>query len=86
MQIEFVLNDEAICVDVPVGITLLGLLRDHLGLTGAKPGCEIGECGACSVLVDGRLVNSCLVLAHQVCGCSVVKASTIPKAARMTSS
>jgi len=72
MEIEFTLNGKPVKVDVPVGISLLKLLRDTLGLTGTKPGCEIGECGACSVLMNGRLVNSCLVLAHQVDGANVI--------------
>jgi aerobic carbon-monoxide dehydrogenase small subunit len=72
MEIKFTLNGAPVKVDAPVGISLLKLLRDTLGLTGAKPGCEIGECGACSVIVDNRLVNSCLLLAHQVDGSDVV--------------
>jgi len=67
-----VLNGSAVALDVPSGITLLALLRDHLGLTGSKPGCEIGECGACSVIVDGQVVNSCLMLAPQVHGRTVI--------------
>lgn len=51
--------------------TLLEALRDVLGLTGAKEGCGTGDCGACSVLLDGRLVCSCLVLAPEVAGRSV---------------
>jgi len=52
--------------------TLLELLRDHLLLTGAKRGCDVGDCGACTVLVDGKPVNACLMLAVQAGGRSVV--------------
>jgi carbon-monoxide dehydrogenase small subunit len=65
MRIEFTLNGSPVSVEAPAGISLLALLRDYLGLTGTKEGCGVGECGACSVLLDGRLVNSCLVLAPQ---------------------
>ena len=51
--------------------TLLEVLRDRLGLTGAKEGCGTGDCGACSVLLDGRVVASCLVLAAEVQGRAV---------------
>lgn len=51
--------------------SLLEVLRDVLGLTGAKEGCNNGNCGACNVLLDGVLVNSCLVLAVEVAGCRV---------------
>jgi carbon-monoxide dehydrogenase small subunit len=57
---------------IPANRTLLDLLRDHLGLLGTKCGCEIGECGACTVLLDGEPVNSCLVLAPQIAGREVV--------------
>lgn len=53
---------------VPAGLTLLDYLREYLGLTGTKKSCEEGECGACSVIVDGRLVYSCLMLAAQADG------------------
>lgn len=52
--------------------TLLGLLRNQLGLTGAKLGCDVGDCGACTVIIDGRSVNACLMLAAQADGCSVL--------------
>jgi carbon-monoxide dehydrogenase small subunit len=72
MKIEFTLNGEPVVVEAPACITLLHLLREDLGLTGAKPGCEVGECGACSVMLDGRVVNSCQLLAPQVHGREVI--------------
>src|SRR5512136_950980 len=72
MKIDFVLNGQPVNVEAPASLTLLKLLRDTLGLTGSKPGCEIGECGACSVLIDGQVVNACLTLAPQVNGRTVV--------------
>jgi carbon-monoxide dehydrogenase small subunit len=68
MRIDFLLNGSAVSVEVPDRTSLLSLLRDFQGLTGTKEGCGIGECGACSVLLDGRLVNSCLILAPQADG------------------
>ncbi len=56
-------NGEMREVEVDVRTTLLDLLREHLGLTGAKKGCDHGQCGACTVLVDGRRINACLSLA-----------------------
>jgi aerobic-type carbon monoxide dehydrogenase small subunit (CoxS/CutS family) len=72
IRLSFTLNGHPVQVTVPPDTTLLSVLRDHLGLTGTKEGCGIGECGACSVLLDGRLVNSCLTLAAQAAGRSVV--------------
>ncbi|MDO9086721.1 MAG: (2Fe-2S)-binding protein [Anaerolineaceae bacterium] len=68
MLINFILNQKPVSVDAPADITLLTLLRDYFKLTGTKEACEVGECGACSVLLDGELVNSCLVAAPSVTG------------------
>lgn len=72
MKIEFTLNGQPVAVETLAHITLLHLLREHLGLTGSKPGCEVGECGACSVILDGRAVNACQLLAPQVHGREVI--------------
>src|SRR2546421_4151627 len=61
-QIEFILNGEPCEVAFAPHKTLLEVLREDLGLTGTKHGCELGECGTCAVLVDGRAVLSCLML------------------------
>ena len=68
MEIKFTLNGKSTQVEVPPHWTLLKLLREKLGLTGTKEGCGIGECGACTVLMDGMPVNACLVLAPKVEG------------------
>lgn len=67
-RIECIVNGEPCSVDVPARRLLSDFLRDDLHLTGTKRGCETGICGACSVLVDGEVVKSCLMLAVQVQG------------------
>lgn len=62
------INNRSYTLEVAPNVTLLDILRDDLGLTGTKRGCEIGECGCCTVLLDGDPVNACLVLAPQIDG------------------
>ncbi len=68
VNVTFILNDENVSVKVDPGKRLLDMLREDFLLTGVKEGCSVGECGACTVLIDGRAVTSCLVLAPQVNG------------------
>ncbi len=70
-EIRFILNGKETQVKVPTHWTLLRLLRDRLGLTGTKEGCGIGECGTCTVIIDGMAVNACLILVPKVEGRSV---------------
>jgi aerobic-type carbon monoxide dehydrogenase small subunit (CoxS/CutS family) len=67
-QIRFALNGEEVDVSFAPYKTLLEVLREDLGHTGTKHGCELGECGACAVLLDGKPVLSCLVLALECAG------------------
>lgn len=64
---HFTINGQAYEAEPDIRCSVLDLLREHLGLTGSKKGCDHGQCGACTVLINGRRVNSCLTLAvmHQ---------------------
>jgi xanthine dehydrogenase YagT iron-sulfur-binding subunit len=62
-EIALRINGEEHRLEIDVRTTLLDLLREHVGLTGAKKGCDHGQCGACTILLDGRRANACLALA-----------------------
>ncbi|MCU0578044.1 MAG: (2Fe-2S)-binding protein [Desulfobacterota bacterium] len=66
--IDFFLNGELVSVQCPENETLLYLLRERVGLRSVKEGCGVGECGACTVLLEGRAVNACLLAAGKVRG------------------
>jgi carbon-monoxide dehydrogenase small subunit len=71
MNLSFKVNGAEVRVEAPGDMRVLDLLREVLGLTGTKEGCGKGECGACTILVDGRPVNSCLMYAAKLEGKSV---------------
>lgn len=81
--LSFTLNDDPVEVVVKDNMTLLDLLRDKLGLTGTKKGCEQGECGACTVMLDGLPVNSCCTLAVECEGRNVVTVEGIAKGGKL---
>ncbi len=69
--LECEVNGRKVAIETPPARRLLSILRDDLGLTGTKRSCEIGRCGACMVLIDGRPHNSCLTMAYQCAGRSI---------------
>ena len=83
MRIELVVNGERREADVWAGESLLTALRDRMQLPGSKNACEQGECGSCSVLLDGTLVCSCLVLAAQADGHEVVTVEGLEENGRL---
>jgi carbon-monoxide dehydrogenase small subunit len=72
VDITLKVNGKLFQLSLPPSTTLLEALRDHLGFTGVKEGCGKGECGACTVLIDGKPINSCLMLAPQAEGKEVI--------------
>ena len=79
VKVSFILNDESVSVEVDPRKRLLDMLREDFLLTGVKEGCSVGECGACTVLIDGKAVTSCLVLAPQVNGHQVTTIEGLQK-------
>jgi len=83
-SISLIVNGTQELLQVPSNMTLLHALRDKLGFTGTKNGCEAGECGACTVLVDGEPVNSCLVLAIELDGKEVTTIEGLAENGQLT--
>lgn len=82
-RVSLTVNGKRYTVTVDNRTSLLDLLREHLGLTGSKKGCNAGACGACTVLVDGRRVNSCLTLAVRLDGAEVTTIEGLAKGERL---
>jgi carbon-monoxide dehydrogenase small subunit len=78
-RIQLTVNDEFEQVDVPSNMTLLAMLREKLTLTGTKNGCSTGECGACTVLINGEPVNSCMILAVECNGAQITTVEGLPQ-------
>jgi aerobic carbon-monoxide dehydrogenase small subunit len=83
IQVDTIINGEPVEFLCDGHQTLLAALRDSVGLTGTKDGCSTGDCGACSVLLDGRLVPSCLVLAAEAQGRTVTTIEGIAQGGRL---
>ncbi len=78
-RITVTINGMAEIVDVPANMTLLQMLREKLALTGTKNGCASGECGACTVIMNGDAVNSCMVLAPECDGAEITTIEGLAK-------
>src|SRR4051812_25401465 len=83
VEVRFTINGDARTLRVDARVTLLDALRDHLGLAGTKKGCDRGQCGACTVLVDGRRVNACLTLLATVDGLEVTTIEGLARDGRL---
>ena len=81
--IQLTVNGETHDLVVTPTRTLLDVIRDNLGLTGTKRGCDLGACGACAVLLDGRPVNACLVLAVEAAGQEIVTIEAIASGGKL---
>ena len=82
--VHFQINDEAVTLQVSDHHTVLRVIREQLNLTGVKPGCEAGECGACTILVDGKAVNACLMLAPEMDGRNIKTVEGLAKNGELT--
>ena len=83
IKLDITVNGVRHTLKIDPNLRLLDLLREEMALTGTKEGCGIGECGACTVLLEGKAVNSCLVLAGQCAGKEVVTIEGLARGARL---
>ena len=79
IPIEFTINGNTVSMEVEADETALEVIRDRLSLKGTKEGCGIGECGACTIVVDGKSVNACLMLAAQLHGREILTVEGLGK-------
>src|SRR5215813_7526180 len=86
MRLDISVNSRAVRLDVEPHATLLDVLRERLLLTGTKRGCDEGECGACTVLIDGQAADACIVAAMSVNGCALATLARLPLPGRPPSS
>ncbi len=84
VKISFILNGKRGGTDVPANMTLLAMLRERFGILSVKKGCEVGECGACTVLLDGKPVNSCLILAPKADGHEITTIEGLAKDGKLS--
>ena len=84
LPIEFTVNGRHQAIRVAPNHTLLDVLRDDLRLTGTKECCLVGECGACTVMVDGRIVDSCLMLAVEADGAEIKTVEGLAEGSKLT--
>jgi len=78
-KLDFTVNEERVSIDVADRARLVDVLRETLGLTGTKEGCGVGECGACTVIVNGKAVCSCITLAAGLNGAEVITIEGVSK-------
>ena len=79
IDIRLTVNGKTVSLSVPANKRLLDVLREDLQLTGTKEGCDVGECGACTVVMNGQAVHSCLILAGQADGAQIVTVEGLAK-------
>lgn len=79
MRLEFTVNDKKRVLEVAADKRLIDILREDLGLMGTKEGCGEGECGACTILLDGKAIHSCLLVAAQLSGREVITIEGLEK-------